>query len=123
MDLSLSSHPSSTRRQQSCAHPAWWTSLASIPPKHSRLRDAVASGFLTDVEFRKTQIRAVVELLQANAAALFEAVRKDIGRHPAHSKLVLGGCVGSCKNALASLDEWVKPVSKGVQTAGFAAHF
>eukprot|EP00949_MAST-11_sp_MAST-11-sp1_P000675 g675.t1 len=98
--------------------PAWWTPCEEISKKHASLEKTFNEGLVNDVEFRKEQIRRVQCMLQEKQQALFEAIRKDVGRHPAHSALVHRGCVGACQVALDNIDEWVRPISKGVQKVG-----
>ena len=70
---------------------------------------------MNDVEFEKADSPCAVHAA-GEAAGLFEAIRKDAGRHPAR-------CAGASwlrwrMSSALDIDEWVRPISKGVQKVG-----
>lgn len=48
----------------------------------SELRQSFSSGRTRDAAWRKSQLRAILRLLDENENQIFQALQRDLGKHP-----------------------------------------
>ncbi|KAI8353790.1 aldehyde dehydrogenase, dimeric NADP-preferring [Mortierella sp. GBAus27b] len=84
-----------------------YTPLAEIPKIVQGLRSAFSAGITKPLEYRKTQLRALYNLLSENDAAIREAVYKDLNKHPQELMVGESGVLKQeCIDAIKNLDKW-----------------
>ena len=85
----------------------------------SKARQAFASGRTKDVAFRRTQLHAIMRLMQENSKLICDAVYKDLRKPAAESRAVeINTVTNECLVALKQLSSWTKPeqVTKTIAT-------
>lgn len=48
----------------------------------SELRQSLSSGRTRDADWRKSQLQAIIRLLNENEDQIFQALERDLGKHP-----------------------------------------
>ena len=82
----------------------------SYLPALTKMRDYFASGATRSVDFRKQQIRALLDSLLTHEQAINEALYQDLHKSPEEVWVSETGLVISeCKLAIKELDRWARP--------------
>ena len=56
--------------------------MAEVEKSLAELRQTFRSGRTRSVEWRKTQLRALLDLIRDKEDLIFEALYQDLGKHP-----------------------------------------
>ncbi|OMO56994.1 Aldehyde dehydrogenase NAD(P)-dependent [Corchorus capsularis] len=76
----------------------------------AELRETFTSGRTKSVEWRKKQLKALLDLINENEDKIFHALHQDLGKHPAESyRDEIGVIQKSVDFTLSCLDKWVAP--------------
>ncbi|TFY78684.1 hypothetical protein EWM64_g5328 [Hericium alpestre] len=87
-----------------------YTPLADISKIHAKALATFASGVTRPLEYRKQQLRQLGKMLQENEERLVQAIYVDVGKPRLEATVAdIGPVVYGVVDALAKLDEWVKP--------------
>ncbi|XP_050227163.1 aldehyde dehydrogenase family 3 member F1-like [Mercurialis annua] len=74
------------------------------------VRETFRSGKTKSIAWRKSQLKALINLITENEAAMFDVLYQDLGKHPAESyRDEIGVVSKSAKYALSCIDKWVAP--------------
>jgi len=75
------------------------------------LRGAFASGKTRLIEWRKTQLRAIVTLIKENRDEIIKAIGADLGQPIKEllNVLEVGSTIQEAEFAISHIDQWVKP--------------
>jgi aldehyde dehydrogenase (NAD+) len=75
-----------------------------------RVREAFNTGTTRRIDWRLTQIKAIQRLIEENKDVLDKALRADLGTGDFWIYAVeLDAALNECKDAIAHLEDWVKP--------------
>ncbi|OLY81538.1 Aldehyde dehydrogenase, dimeric NADP-preferring [Smittium mucronatum] len=87
-----------------------YTDLNEIPKIVEDLRLNFISGITLDIEFRKSQLRALHALMSENRGLLCEALHKDLNKNEVESLFSeIDGIDFEIGQMLENMDEWLKP--------------
>lgn len=82
-------------------------------PLIARQRAYFQSGATLPQEFRRTQLRRLLDLLEAHEDGLLAALRQDLGKSPQEAYASeLGFVLGEIRHALRHLAKWMKPARR-----------
>ena len=74
------------------------------------MRETFASGRTRSVKWRKTQLKAIIEMVKDNEEKMCDVLFQDLGKHSTEAfRDELGFVMRSAATALNSLDKWVVP--------------
>ncbi|WOH00450.1 hypothetical protein DCAR_0519812 [Daucus carota subsp. sativus] len=74
------------------------------------LRQSFSSGRTRDAAWRKSQLRAILRLLDENENQIFQALQRDLGKHPIEVyRDEIGVVKKSVTYALSCIDKWMAP--------------
>uniref|UniRef100_A0A0D6R2D4 Aldehyde dehydrogenase n=1 Tax=Araucaria cunninghamii TaxID=56994 RepID=A0A0D6R2D4_ARACU len=84
--------------------------MASVGAAVRELRNAYAAGQTRSYEWRISQLKAIVKLIDENEKDIMEALHQDIGK-PSFEAFVteISLTKGACKLAISDLKKWMKP--------------
>ncbi|KAG9132285.1 hypothetical protein Leryth_012961 [Lithospermum erythrorhizon] len=83
----------------------------------AELRQTSLSGRTRGIAWRKSQLRAILNLLNENENRIFEALHEDLGKHPAEAfRDEVGVLIKSVNHALSNIEKWAAPKK---YTSGF----
>ncbi|KND00945.1 uncharacterized protein SPPG_04046 [Spizellomyces punctatus DAOM BR117] len=86
-----------------------YTPIEAIEDAHATTRKTFMSKKTRPVEYRKTQLRKLNELLSENIPALCQAVNADLSKHPQETTMFeIMALQQHAMEAVELLDEWVK---------------
>ncbi|KAK1373468.1 Aldehyde dehydrogenase [Heracleum sosnowskyi] len=81
----------------------------------SELKQTFKTGKTKDVEWRKSQLKALIKLLDDNENQIFQALERDLGKHPVEAfRDEIGILKKSAKFSLSCIDKWISPTKKQV---------
>ncbi|WOH08582.1 hypothetical protein DCAR_0728026 [Daucus carota subsp. sativus] len=81
----------------------------------SELKQTFNTGRTRDVEWRKAQLKGIIKLLDENELQIFQALERDLGKHPVEAyRDEIGVIKKSARFTLSSIDKWVAPTKKQV---------
>ncbi|KAI3976450.1 hypothetical protein MKX01_008308 [Papaver californicum] len=84
------------------------------------LRETFISGKTKCINWRRSQLKAILTLLNDNEEEIFTALYKDVGKHPCEAyRDEIGTLVKSLNIALASLKQWVATKKVKLPLAAF----
>ena len=86
-----------------------WIQVNKIEPLVDSLRQSFASGRTKSYEWRRSQLEALLRLLEETRGEHLEAIRQDLGRNEFTFEIEYGGVVKEAQAALASLSGWMRP--------------
>jgi len=94
------------------------TPVASIAEIVASVRSAYSKGISKNYEWRRTQLKGISRFVKENKAEIYEALKKDLGRHPQESEMGESMAVNAgIKDMLKNMSTWVQP--RGVATPLF----
>lgn len=74
------------------------------------MRETFSSGRTRSVKWRKTQLRAIIEMVKDNEDKMCDVLFQDLGKHSTEAfRDELGFVMRSATTALDYLDKWVVP--------------
>ena len=86
------------------------TDLARIPAMAAGLRTAFDSGITRPLEWRRTQLKAMIRMLEENEAAFTDALRADLGKPTVEGFITdIAFVTGEVELMLKNLAKWNKP--------------
>jgi aldehyde dehydrogenase (NAD+) len=76
------------------------------------MRKVFLSGRTRDLKFRTTQLRRLLQLVEENLNAFYEALSKDL-RKPQHESMIsdVGYLLRDIRHALQNFKNWAKPTT------------
>ncbi|XP_065852667.1 aldehyde dehydrogenase family 3 member F1 [Euphorbia lathyris] len=84
--------------------------MEKVELKLDEIRQTFESGKTRSSDWRKAQLRGLINLINENEEAMFEALHQDLGKHPVESfRDEVGVLLKSASNSLNSLDKWMRP--------------
>nr|QCI61344.1 Aldehyde dehydrogenase [Crocus sativus] len=84
------------------------------------VRSCFKSGKTRSLSWRKSQLKAVMKLLQEKENDIFVALKEDLGKHPAEAfRDEVGFLIKSVDYHLENLDKWVVPTKMQIPLAAF----
>lgn len=76
----------------------------------SELRQSLSSGRTRDAAWRKSQLEAILRLLNENEDQIFQALQRDLGKHPVEVyRDEIGVVKKAATHALSCIDNWMAP--------------
>ncbi|GFY80319.1 aldehyde dehydrogenase 3F1 [Actinidia rufa] len=76
----------------------------------TELRETFRSGRTRGVAWRKSQLRAILKLIDDHEDAIFEALHQDLGKHPVEVyRDEIGVVKKSATNSLSCVEKWMAP--------------
>ncbi|XP_057499490.1 aldehyde dehydrogenase family 3 member F1 [Actinidia eriantha] len=76
----------------------------------AELRETFRSGRTRGVAWRKSQLRAILKLIDDHEDAIFEALHQDLGKHPVEVyRDEIGVVKKSATNSLSCVEKWMAP--------------
>ncbi|KDP32663.1 hypothetical protein JCGZ_13661 [Jatropha curcas] len=86
------------------------------------LRKTFRSGKTRTVEWRKTQLRALIQFFNDNEENIFQALNQDLGKHPVESyRDEVGVVLKSANNSLSCIEKWMAPKKSHIPLLMFPA--
>lgn len=84
--------------------------MTEVERSLAELRQTFRSGRTRSVAWRKTQLKALLDLIRDKEDLIFEALHEDLGKHPVEAyRDEVGVVIKSARNALSNVDKWVAP--------------
>jgi aldehyde dehydrogenase (NAD+) len=91
------------------AAPTTPTSDSDVAKTVARLRQTFATGRTRNVEWRKTQLRALERLMVENETRIADALEKDLGRSPFEAWMAdIASTAGEAKDAAKNVRKWMR---------------
>ncbi|GLU19822.1 hypothetical protein SLE2022_360470 [Rubroshorea leprosula] len=88
----------------------------------AELRETFKSGGTRGVEWRKTQLKGILQLLHDHEQTIYKALNEDLGKHPVEVYTYdIGVVEKSARYALSSVDKWMVPQKAHLPLAFFPA--
>ncbi|GAA0163422.1 dehydrogenase [Lithospermum erythrorhizon] len=88
----------------------------------AELRQTSLSGRTRGIAWRKSQLRAILNLLNENENRIFEALHEDLGKHPAEAfRDEVGVLIKSVNHALSNIEKWAAPKKASIPLVFFPA--
>ncbi|XP_062219788.1 aldehyde dehydrogenase family 3 member F1-like [Phragmites australis] len=88
----------------------------------SDLREVYESGRTKDLEWRQSQIKGLIRLMQEKEEEIFDVLREDLGKHRGESfRDEVGVLVKSVKDKLKNLHKWAAPEKADAPLVAFPA--
>ncbi|KAF9678245.1 hypothetical protein SADUNF_Sadunf07G0014900 [Salix dunnii] len=76
----------------------------------AELRDTFKSGRTRSVEWRKSQLRGMIQFVQDNEEGIFKSLDQDVGKHPVEAyRDEVGVVAKSAKLSLSCVEKWMAP--------------
>ncbi|GMN29242.1 hypothetical protein TIFTF001_002350 [Ficus carica] len=98
------------------------SSMEAVEESLGEARKTFSSGKTRSVEWRKKQLRALIELIHDNEENIFKALHDDLGKHPTEAyRDEVGVVLRSLDTALSSIEKWVAPKKSSVPLLFFPA--
>lgn len=86
------------------------------------LRETFNSGKTRSLKWRKTQLKALLDLLQDHEEGIFQALFQDLGKHPTEVyRDEIGVVEKSARHALDNVQKWMTPTKSHLPLALFPA--
>ncbi|XP_022885721.1 aldehyde dehydrogenase family 3 member F1-like [Olea europaea var. sylvestris] len=84
--------------------------VARLGKNLAELRQNFRSGRTRGLVWRKTQLRAILKLVAENEDEIFEALNRDLGKHPAEAyRDEIGVVKKSAEYSLHHIEKWMAP--------------
>ncbi|XP_062102509.1 aldehyde dehydrogenase family 3 member F1 [Humulus lupulus] len=99
-----------------------WEGSSAMEATLAEVRQSFKSGRTRSVEWRKKQLRALIELIQDNEEKLFKALLEDLGKHPAEAyRDEIGVVLKSADYILSNVQKWTAPKKCSIPLVFFPA--
>ncbi|CAN1122121.1 Aldehyde dehydrogenase family 3 member F1 [Linum perenne] len=86
------------------------------------LREAFRSGKTRSLEWRKSQLNGLLDLVRENEDTFYDALHQDLGKHPVESyRDEIGVVKKSADHSLANLKNWMAPRKGSIPLVFFPA--
>ncbi|KAL3723769.1 hypothetical protein ACJRO7_035871 [Eucalyptus globulus] len=84
--------------------------MGEVEESLAEVRQEFKSGSTRSVSWRKSQLRAIINLVQDNEENIFKALYQDLGKHPVECyRDEVGAVLKSAKYSLGRLEKWMAP--------------
>ncbi|XP_059439079.1 aldehyde dehydrogenase family 3 member F1 [Corylus avellana] len=84
--------------------------MAEVEKSLAELRQTFRSGRTRSVAWRKTQLRALLDLIRDKEDLIFEALHQDLGKHPVEAyRDEVGVVTKSATYSLSNVEKWMAP--------------
>ncbi|KAF8012579.1 hypothetical protein BT93_I0674 [Corymbia citriodora subsp. variegata] len=84
--------------------------MSEVEESLAEPRQAFKSGSTRSVSWRKSQLRAIINLVQDNEEDIFKALYQDLGKHPVECyRDEVGTVLKSARYSLSCVEKWMAP--------------
>ncbi|KAM7516174.1 hypothetical protein LguiA_005757 [Lonicera macranthoides] len=84
--------------------------VVGLEARVREVRKTFRSGKTKGVEWRKSQLRGILKLIDENEDKIFDALQRDLGKHPVEAyRDEVGVLKKSAIYALENIDKWMSP--------------
>ncbi|KAJ9147011.1 hypothetical protein P3X46_029218 [Hevea brasiliensis] len=89
----------------------------------AELKETFSSGKTRSAVWRKTQLRALIELVHENEEEIFKALHQDLGKHPVEAyRDEVGVILKSADYSLSRVEKWMAPKKGHIPLLFFPAN-